>query len=102
MIELTSHADGCVISVRAQPGARRNGIVGEQNGALKIAVTAPADRGRANEALEETLADALGLKGSQVALTSGPLSRNKRFLLRGLTVAQVRERLDTLLSGDEQ
>jgi uncharacterized protein (TIGR00251 family) len=99
MIELTAHADGCVLSVRAQPGARRNGIVGEQNGALKVAVTAPADRGRANKALEETIADSLGLKRSQVELVGGPLQRNKRFLLRGVTVAQIRERLSTLL-GD--
>ena len=27
MIELTAHPEGCVIAVRAQPGARRNGVV---------------------------------------------------------------------------
>ena len=97
MIELTAHAEGCVIAVRAQPGARRNGIVGEQNGALKVAVTAPADQGRANKALEETLADALGLKKSQIALLSGPTSRDKRFLLRGVTAELVRERLRDLV-----
>jgi uncharacterized protein (TIGR00251 family) len=97
VIELTAHAEGCVVAVRAQPGARRNGIVGEQSGALKVAVTAPADRGRANQALEEVLADALGLKKSQVELIGGATSRAKRFLLRGLTVEQMRVRLAAVL-----
>jgi uncharacterized protein (TIGR00251 family) len=96
VIELTAHAEGCVIAVRAQPGARRNAVVGEQNGALKIAVTAPPDKGRANKAIEEVLAEALGLKKSQVALVSGPTSRDKRFLLRGVTAEWVGERLRTV------
>jgi uncharacterized protein len=96
VIEIAMHAEGCVLAVRAQSGARRNGLVGEQNGALKVAVTAPPDRGRANKAIEEVLADALGLKPSQVELLSGPTSRDKRFLLRGITAEQARERLTSL------
>jgi uncharacterized protein (TIGR00251 family) len=100
VIELTAHADGCVLAVRAQPGARRNGVVGEQNGALKVAVTAPADRGRANQALAEVLAEALGLKKSQVELIGGPASRDKRFLLRGFTVAQLSQRVQAVLESE--
>ncbi len=100
MIALTAHADGCVLSVRAQPGARRRAVVGEQNGALKIAVTAPADQGRANKALIEYLAEALDLKKSHVELVSGGASRDKRFLLRGATIEQVRLRLAALLHSD--
>ena len=102
MIELTAHGEGCVIAVRAQPGARRNGVVGEQNGSLKVAVTAPADRGRANKALADVLAESLGLKKSQVELLAGPTSRDKRFLLRGVTVEQVRQRLEAMLDGDTE
>ena len=46
MIDVTDHAEGCVLPVRAQPGAKRSGIVGERGGALKVAVTAPPDAGR--------------------------------------------------------
>ena len=60
MIPLTEHAEGLVLPVRAQPGARRNGVQGEQAGALKVAVTAPAQDGRANAALVEVLREALG------------------------------------------
>ena len=55
MIAVTDHADGCVLPVRAQPGARKSGVLGEQNGALKVAVTAPPEDGRANQALVEAL-----------------------------------------------
>jgi len=88
-IQIREHAEGCVLSVRAQPGARRNVVVGEQAGALKVAVTAPPDKGRANEAIIEVLAESLGLKRSQIELVSGAASRQKQFLIRGVTPAQV-------------
>jgi uncharacterized protein (TIGR00251 family) len=94
MIELTEHAEGCVLPVRAQPGARRVGVQGEQNGALKVAVTAPAEDGRANQALVEVLREVLELKRSQVELIWGHASRDKRFLIRGLSGEQVRRKLD--------
>ncbi len=97
MIAVTEHAEGCVLPVRAQPGARRAGVQGEQAGALKIAVTAPPADGRANQALVEVLRKALGVKRSQVELTGGQTSRDKRFLIRGLTRAELELRLAALL-----
>jgi uncharacterized protein (TIGR00251 family) len=83
-ITITPHPDGATLAVRAQPGAKRNAVLGEQAGALKVAVTAPPEDGRANAALVEVLRDWLGLKRSQVQLVVGPTSRNKVFLVRGL------------------
>jgi uncharacterized protein (TIGR00251 family) len=90
---LQTTADGVIVDVKAQPGARRAGIVGMQGGRLKVAVTAVAERGRANEALVETLAVGLALRKSQVELVSGETNPLKRFLLRGITEAELRERL---------
>ncbi len=97
MIQITDHADGCILSVRAQPGARRNGIVGEQAGMLKVAVTAPPDKGRANNAIVAVLAETLGLKRSDIELIHGPTSRQKGFLVRGMTAERLQNRLRTLL-----
>jgi uncharacterized protein YggU (UPF0235/DUF167 family) len=58
VIKFGDHAEGCVLPVRAQPGARKAGVLGEQAGALKVAVTAPPEDGRANRALVEVLAEA--------------------------------------------
>jgi uncharacterized protein (TIGR00251 family) len=99
MIALADHAEGCVLPVRAQPGARRPGVQGEQNGALRVAVAAPPEDGRANRALAEALRAALGLKRSQVALLSGQTGRDKRFLIRGLTRDELGRRLAALLGG---
>jgi uncharacterized protein (TIGR00251 family) len=93
VIQLSAHVEGVILPVRAQPGARRTAIVGEQGGALKVAVTAPPEDGRANKALVETLRAALKLKRSQVEMLSGASSRDKRFLIRGLTVAELQARV---------
>src|SRR5690606_8884147 len=55
VIELTPHAEGTVVAVAAQPGARRTGVLGERNGALRLAVAAPPDKGKANDALADLL-----------------------------------------------
>lgn len=96
-VTVTPHAEGCLLAVRAQPGARRNGVTGEQAGALKVAVTAPPEDGRANAALAEALREWLGLKRSQVELAGGPTSRNKTFLIRGLTPDELKERVSAKL-----
>src|SRR5438132_14248152 len=92
MIQITEHAQGCVLPVRAQPGARKAGILGEYAGSLKVAVTAPPEDGRANKALLELLARALNLKRSQVKLLSGQTSRAKRFIIEGIAKSEL-ERL---------
>jgi uncharacterized protein (TIGR00251 family) len=97
MIAITDHAEGCVLPVRAQPGARRTGVQGEQNGALKVAVQAPPQDGRANEALVEALREALGLKRSQVELLGGATGRDKRFLIRGMTRAELEAKVAALV-----
>jgi len=102
VILLQQHVEGWIVPVRAQPGARKNGILGEQNGALKLAVTAPADQGKANKAVLELLRDVLGLKRSQIELLKGDKSREKRFLIRGLALAELQSRLTGLLNADEK
>ena len=95
MIVIAPHAEGCLLSVRAQPGARKAGVVGEQAGALKVAVTASPEDGRANQALTELIRDWLGLKRSQVELAAGATKRNKQFLIRGLNPDELRSSIVT-------
>jgi hypothetical protein len=89
VITIQPHSEGATIAVRAQPGAKKNAVVGEHAGSLKIAVTAPPEEGRANEALIEYLKDWLGVKRSQIELLSGHIHRNKVFLIRGRSVEQM-------------
>jgi uncharacterized protein (TIGR00251 family) len=93
MIKITESAEGIVISVRAQPGARRTAIVGVHGEALKVAVQAPPVDGKANATLEQALAEWLGLKKSQVALAKGASSRDKAFSALGIDAETARARL---------
>ena len=97
MIQLGQHAEGVILPVRAQPGARKARVLGEQAGALKVAVTAPPEDGRANKALVELLREVLGIKRSQIELLSGQTSRAKRFLVSGVSATALAEKLAMLL-----
>jgi uncharacterized protein (TIGR00251 family) len=97
MIAISSHREGCLLSVRAQPGARKNAVVGEHGGSLKVAVAAPPEDGRANAAITELLRDWLGLKRSQVKLAQGATNRNKQFLIIGVDAGQLSQIIENLL-----
>lgn len=68
---------GARLAVRATPRARSEGI--EPGDPLRIRVTAPADEGRANEAVRQVLAKALGIAPSRLTLLRGHTSRDKLF-----------------------
>jgi len=93
MIELQTHPEGIVLPVRAQPGAGASGLRGEHGGALKVAVTQVAEKGKANQAIVEVLADELSLKRSQVELLSGYTQRLKRILIRSITARELLDRI---------
>lgn len=102
MIKFDEHADGIVLPVKAQPGARRNGLVGVHAGALKVQVTQAPEKGKATDAVLATIAAALHLKRSQVSLLSGATSPQKRVLVTGLSSAELTERLQVELKTGEK
>jgi uncharacterized protein (TIGR00251 family) len=99
MIQVSEHPEGCILSVKAHPGARRNGIEGEVGGCLKVAVTAPADRGKANQALIDVLAKALEIRRSQIHVIGGLTQRQKTILLQGCYKSEAEAKLTVLLNS---
>jgi len=72
------------LRVRATPNARRNEITGWEDDAqagrvLRVKIAAPPVEGKANAALRDFLASALGLSKSSVRLERGEASRFKTF-----------------------
>lgn len=94
MINLEAHPDGVILPVQAQPRARKNGLTGSHDGALKVAVTQAPEKGKANAAIVKVLADGLDLKKSQLELLSGETSTRKKFLIRDITLAEAATRLE--------
>jgi hypothetical protein len=85
--------DGVRLKLRVVPGARRDAILGGHGDALRVAVRAVAEKGRANAAVERLVAAALGLPPDAVALVAGLGSRDKVLAVRGLAEADIRARL---------
>jgi hypothetical protein len=102
MILVTPHPRGAVLGVKAQPAAKKDAILGERAGALRVAVTAAPERGRANDAIVELVAAALKLKRSQISLLTGETSRDKRLLIEGITPDDLKARVDGLFACSPQ
>ena len=93
-LTIQPHAEGATLALRVQPRAKRNAVLGEQAGALKVSVTAPPEDGRANDAVLALLREEYDLSRSQVALLSGQTNRNKVVLVRGVTPQQLAELIE--------
>jgi uncharacterized protein (TIGR00251 family) len=93
VIPLQEGANGASFAVKVQPRARRNAVVGAVGDALKVAVTAAPEQGRANEAVCRLLTELLNLPASSVTIAAGATGRNKRIHVARLSAAQVRARL---------
>ena len=99
MAGLRAVQGGVEIAVRAQPKASRCRVVGWLGERLKVAVTAAPTGGKANEALAAVVADALGVRASAVSVVAGHASRDKAVHVAGLSLQEVRRRVDELLAG---
>ena len=86
--------DGCTLTIRIHPGARKNAITGTHNSALKISLTTPPVEGRANEALIAFLSDQLRVPKSRIAILTGATNRSKTLRITGKSAAEVQAALD--------
>jgi uncharacterized protein len=79
--------EGLLITVRVSPKASRDAIVGvmetPDGHALKIAVTAPPDKGKANAAVAALLAKSCGVAKSSVTVVAGETDRRKVLRVSG-------------------
>lgn len=92
-VELVAHAGSIELSVKVVPGASRTQVVGAWGKALKVAVAAPPQGGKANEAVVKLLASVFGVRKATVGIVSGHGKPLKRISISGLTVAQAHARL---------
>ncbi len=81
--------EGARLRVHVVPRASKTEVVGLQGDALKIRLQAPPVDGKANQALCEFVADAVGLPKRQVRVVAGETSREKTLLVSGATPARV-------------
>jgi len=92
-------ADGCTVSVRVHPGARRSAVSGIHGGAVKISLTTPPVDGRANESLIAFVAGLLSIPRGRVSLVAGMTGRTKVLRVTGKSAAEVRAALFPVALG---
>jgi uncharacterized protein (TIGR00251 family) len=72
------------LKVKVVPGSSRNQIAGWLGDALKIKVTAPPEKGKANEAVIELLAETFGIAADNIEVVSGHSSPSKLIAITGM------------------
>ena len=83
MLSIQKTDDGVIFKVKVQPGAAKNEIMGVQEDALKVRISAPPVKGKANKALIDFLAGKLSVKKSEIEIVSGHTSKIKKIKVLG-------------------
>jgi hypothetical protein len=78
------------LSVRVIPNARRDEVVGIENGQLKVRIRAVPEEGKANRALIAFLAKHCGCRRQEISILSGETARNKVLSVPEAAVAALR------------
>lgn len=88
--------------MKVSPGATRSGVVGRHGTGWKVRVAAPAEAGRANDALVRLLTEVLAVPSGAVAIVSGHTSRDKTVALDGLDHDEAEWRLTGASAGRKE
>ncbi len=67
------------------PGSSKTALAGMLDGMLKIKISAPPEKGKANQSLIEFLAKKLGVKKNAVTITSGQTNPVKTIQVLGIS-----------------
>jgi hypothetical protein len=97
-LELAATSDGVGFALRVRPSSRADAVLGVHGGALRIAVRAAPEKGRANEAVIDLLARVLAVPRAAVRITSGAGGRDKRVVVAGTALETLRARLSEALT----
>ncbi len=99
LIQWSDRHSAVIIQVLARPGSRRAGVQGLDPRGVRITVTEPPEQGKANKAIVRELARLFGLSRSAVTLLAGQTSNTKKFVVRGISPEQARQRVAEQISG---
>lgn len=90
---LSAAKGGVLIAVRVVPRAARSGVAGVRDGALLVRLNAAPVEGAANAELIEVIAEAIGVPKRAVSIAAGEKSRRKTVHVTGVSVDEVRGKL---------
>jgi len=86
-------ATGIEVPLHVQPRARRTEIIGIQNGALRIKISAPPVNDAANRAIVDFFSTLLDLPKSRFVIIFGERTRDKVLRIEGISLLRFQERI---------
>ena len=92
-LQLTLQEGRILLRLRVSPKSRKARVAGVHGGALKLHVTEPPEKGRANEGVIALLAETLGIAAREIELVSGHASQDKRVAIGGINETALRAKL---------
>lgn len=81
------------VAITVSPGAARTELVGRHGEGWRARVAAPPERGRANRALTDLVAELAGVSRDRVTVVAGATARRKTVEVDGLDAAELDRRL---------
>ena len=82
---MSSQKSQARIFIRVYPGAARNEVVGFSDSVLRVRVSAPPVKGKANRELVAFLSQLLNVSSASIIIIKGHTSRNKLITIYDLS-----------------
>ena len=96
-LAIKQRGEGVTFSVKVVPNSSRNAIAGLLGSALKVNITAVAQKGKANQALIKLLGETLGRPKSAISIISGTTRPKKEVFVAKMTMAELESKLSEYL-----
>jgi len=91
--------DGISFAVRVHPRAKKDAITGTIGETLKLSLTSPPVKGRANEACMAFFAKFFAVPRASITIAAGQSSRNKVIRVLGISREIAKAKIDYTLAN---
>ena len=92
-LQILQTEDGVTFLVKVVPGSSQSVVSGIYGDTLKVNLSAPAEKGRANRELIAVLSEVLGRPKKDFTLRKGQRNQRKEIYVADMTAAQLRQSL---------
>ena len=85
-----------MLAVKVVPGSSRSRVAGRYGEGIKVQVSAAPEKGKANAAVIDVLAQWLGINARQIELAAGHGNPRKQFRISGVSREQIAAKVAAL------
>ena len=85
---LKNENEGLCLYVKVIPGSPKNQISGFHDGLLKVKISSPPEKGKANSELISFLSKVLNIPKKHIVLLKGDSKQKKKILLKGIPLTK--------------